>query len=208
MAAISTYQTLFTGFQKYLQKKLKRDYEPSQSTQFVIGEAGIAAIAMAASKTPELYSVAKEAMTHLPENRRNEIGDNLLKNDKSQAGTADKSKTTDNNPNPYVAYGKIYEKHEDKIYGIKSRLQQIYRDSNEKLGKLKRLYEDKISNALKRIPYNPLKKSNLTEKVEQFLRYLKSKKYQSNRPKYMGRVPITYNKQEEESGLEELLKAA
>ena len=204
MTATPTYQNIFVGLEKYLQKKLKRDYEPSPSAPFVIGGADIAAIAMAASKTPELYSVAKESMPHLPENRRNETGDNLLKNDKPQAGTTDKSKTADNNSNPYGAYGQIYEKYKDKLYGIKSRLQQIYRDSIEKLSKLRSLNEGKVSNALKRIPYNPLKKSNL---VEKFSTYLRSKKYQSDRPKYIGRVPITYNKQEE-GGLEELLKAA
>ena len=208
MVAIQTYQTIFTGLEKYLQKKLKRDYELSPSAPFVIGGADIAAIAMAASQTSELYSVAKEAMPHLPENRRNETGDNLSKNDKPQAGTTDKSKTTENNSNPYGAYGQIYEKYKDKLYGIKSRLQQIYRDSIEKLSKLRSLNEGKVSNALKRIPYNPLKKTNLTEKVEKFSRYLRSKKYQADRPKYIGGLPITYNKQQEEGDLEELLKAA
>ena len=203
------YKNIFHEIKNYIQNRFKKVYEPNPAPPFVIGGADIAALAMAASKTTELYSVAKESITHLPENKRDKTGDNLLKNDETQAGTTDKSKTADNKANPNGTYGQIYKKYKGKLYGINSQLHQIYRNSIEKLSNLKRLYEGKVSSTLKRIPYNSLKKSGLTNKVEKLSRYLKNRiHYQVDRPTYIGRVPIKYDKRQEEGGLEELLKAA
>jgi len=62
-------------------------------------------------------------------------------------------------------------------------------------------------NNLSNFPYNLPKKSGLSEKVKQFLRYLKNRiQYQDNRPQYIDSAPIAYDK--EESGLETLLQPA
>ena len=59
---------------QYSSRKVQRGYEPSSRPQgLLIGGLAIAASAMAADSTPESYSLPREAMPYLPENKRNQI---------------------------------------------------------------------------------------------------------------------------------------
>ena len=57
------------------------------------------------------------------------------------------------------------------MYATGSRLQQIYRDSIEKLSKLKVLYEGKVRNVLKSAFYNPFRKTGLETMVQGLFSY-------------------------------------
>ena len=78
MKETPAYKHFLIELKRYFQNTIKKEYEPSPAPPFVIGGADIAAVAMAASKTPELTSVTQD-MPYLPENKRNETGDNVLK---------------------------------------------------------------------------------------------------------------------------------
>ena len=109
----------------------------------------------------------------------------------------------------YGGYGKLYQKYNEAISGIKFKIKQSYRDSIEKIfKKLRSIYQGDMGSTVKKEIYNPFKKLDLTQKVEKFSKYLGSwmRRYSIlKRPEYSIRTPVRYDRKHEVGGLELLL---
>ena len=190
------------------QDKLKRDYAPSPPPEgLIIGGKAIAAIAVAAGKDTEIYSVAREAMPYIAELRREEV---LIRPQSvSNQGNAFKKKKEGNKS--YREYGQLYQKYDESLHTAKSKIKEVYGDIIERAFRKLRVYQGNNNQDFKKESYNPFRKSGLNGRVVQLLAYPMTKRVMypvNERPKYIRATPIYHNKNQEEGGLELLLKAA
>ncbi len=189
---IRTYKSLIELLKaQYGTKKLQREYEPSSRPQgLLIGGAAVAASAMAAAQTPGEYSLPREAMIYLVENRRNESGDNLLKVDVTRNQL---SKDKNGKDDQYKTYSALVKKYEEKIYQSQQKLRQVYRDAVSKISKLSAFYGGKVANAARKILHDPHKKSGLEGKLFKFPKYEpRRNNYAAERPQYVKSVAGEY----------------
>ena len=189
-------------YRKQFKNKIKRDYEPKPSTPgLIIGGKSIADLAMIASKTHEKYSIAAESLQYAAENKRNEI------TSKPQIASTNKDK---NKQNSYKQYGQAYQKYQQALEYLRQKASRVYAEIIDAVKKARQgIYNQQPKN-IARQPYNSFKKSGLTGKVVQFSEYLKNRRDYPiiRRRDYASTISGVYNKNQEEGGLEELLKAA
>src|SRR3989338_9732434 len=183
---------------EYLLRNLRSIRGNENLINSTAGANGIAAIAMAASRQSEAYSVARESMPYLPENRRDELA---LRSQET---------TSLQNKNSYNGYQRLYEKYTKLIYGAKSKAREAYKNSIEKaFKKLRSVYQGKNSSNLRRVPYNPFKSSGLSGKVTDTSKYLANRKagYEITQITAYRRSGVTYKANHETGGLEKMLAA-
>lgn len=197
----SPAESLLESFKERFRNKAKIDYVPKPSIPgLIIGGIGIAASAMAAGRTSEMYSLAREAIPNLAESRREEI---VLK---PQSTLANKDK---NKQNHYMRYGQLYKKYQRAMDYLKQRTSKAYAEIIDAVKKTKHgLYDSQPRNLTKQ-KYDTLKKSGLTGKVLEFSKYLKNiKEYPIvKKHNYETRSSIPYIKNQGLGCLEEKLAA-
>lgn len=170
---------------QYSSNKIRREYEPGSRPQgLLIGSPAVAASVMAASQTPEKYSLARESLPYLAENRRNGTGDNLLKVDVARNQLSKDNKGKDD---MYKTYQAMAKKYEARLYQSQQKLRQVYRDAVSKISKLSVFYGGKVANAARKIFYNPHKKSGLEGRIKKFSNYFRGNAngYNNYKPKYL-----------------------
>ena len=194
LSRIKNYQNLIELLRaQYSSKKVQREYEPSSRPQgLLIGGPAVAASAMAAAQIPERYSLAREALPYLAENRRNGTGDNLLKVDVARNQL---SKDKNGKDDQYKTYRAMAKKYEEKIYQSQQKLRQVYRDAVSKITKLSAFYGEKVANAARKALYNPNKKFGLERRIKKLANYLNVniRGYASERPQYAALTVGKYN---------------
>ena len=142
---------------------------------------------MAAASTPETYSLPREAMPYLPENRRNQTGDNMLKVEVPGKQLSKDPNKKDDSYSKYGAYGKKYA---IGNYLSREKLNQIYQETKARLGKLGVFYSGKVTNAARKISYNPFRKFGLESRVG--IKNPPKNVYEFRKPEYIRTVPQNY----------------
>ena len=208
LSKMKTYKAIIEWLKlQYSNRKVQREYEPSSRPQgLLIGGAAVAASAMAAAQTSGEYSLAREALPYLPENRRNETGDNMLK---VEVPGNQLSKDQNKKGDSYGKYNASYKNYQDKIYLARQKLQQIYQDAVSRLGKLSAFYGGRVKSAIRKLPYNPFKRLGLESRmgnVRAYSRQTAPVYSLVTRTRYSTQVPSGYNRREKD--LEDIIKAA
>ena len=190
-------------YRKQFKNKIKRDYEPKPSTPgLIIGGKSIAALAMAAGKTSEAYSMAAESLRYAAENKRSELS--------SSPQTISISKNNDGkNQNSYGKYGQAYEKYQQALEYLRQKASRVYTEIIDAVKKARQgIYSQHPKNPTRQ-PYNPFRKLGLTGKVVELSKHLKDRTNYPiiRRRDYASTISGAYNRNQGIGGLEEKLAA-